>query len=193
MRALAFDRAERYADAVRAWLFHASLLKVEDRVESYVQAAQASNQGRQYLATMAIAKTAANDGFADALAPFRDAALVALDMEPERLDLFGDTERMERGERLVRRGLTAEAVEALRPIFTRSQALEPQDQVRLASVLAEALVAEKEIDEAMLVLRTTAETLPRIGQRQSIYQLAARLLEEAGEIERAIAALEGSL
>ncbi len=193
LRALAFDRAERYADAVRAWLFHASLMTGEARLESYIRAAEASNNGRQYLATIAIAKTAANEGSAEALAPLRDAALVALDMEPERIDLFGDHERIQRGERLARRGMTAEAVEALRPIFARSNALEDEDRLRLASTLAEALVAEKEIDEAMLVLRTAAESLPRTHQRQSIYQLAATLLEQAGEIERAIAALEGSL
>ena len=45
----------------------------------------------------------------------------------------------------------------------------------------------------MLVLRTTIESLPRVAQRQSLYQLAATLLERAGEIERAIQALEGSL
>ncbi len=193
LRALAFARAERYADAVRAWLFHASLMEGEARMESYVHAAESSNGGRQYLATIAIAKTAANEGFAEALAPYRDAALVALDMEPERIDLFGDNERIQRGERLARRGMNAEAIEALRPIFARSNALEDDTRLRLASALAEALVDEKEIDEAMLVLRTTVETLPRTQQRQSIYQLAATLLERAGEIERAIAALEGRL
>jgi tetratricopeptide (TPR) repeat protein len=193
LRALAFDRAERYADAVRAWLFHASLMTGEARRDSYTRAAEASNQGRQFLATIAIAKTAGNEGFTEALAPFRDAALVALDLEPERIDLFGDNERIERGERLAERGMTAEAVEALRPIFARSNALDDETRLRLASALAEALVKEKEVDEAMLVLRTAAESLARTHQRQSIYQLAATLLEDAGEIERAIAALEGSL
>ena len=193
LRALAFTRAERHADAVRAWLFHASLMSGEARMKSYVQAADASLSGRQYIATIAIAKTAANEGFTDALAPYRDSALVALDMEPERLDLFGDTERIERGERLARRGLNAEAIEALRPIFARSNAFEDDVRLRLASALATALVDEKEVDEALLVLRTTAESLSRTQARQSVYQLAATLLERAGEIERAIAALEGRL
>ena len=193
LRALALDRAEHYADAVRAWLYHASLLTGEARMKSFENAAKASNNGRQYLATIAIAKTAANEEFAEALAPYRDAALVALEMEPERIDLFGDIERIDRGERLLRRGMNAEAVEALRPIFARSGALDADVRLRLASALAKALVNEKEVEEAILVLRTTVESLQRTQQRQSVYQLAATLLEQAGEIDRAIAALEGRL
>ncbi|QDV05002.1 hypothetical protein Poly30_04970 [Planctomycetes bacterium Poly30] len=193
LRALAFDRAERNSDAVRAWLYHASLVTGEERKDSYVKAAIAANRGHQPLATLAIAKTATNEGFGDAVAPHADAALVALDMEPKRIDLFGDDERIDRGERLILRGMAGEAVNALRPVFNRQAALDEPQRVRLATALARALAEEKEIDEAMLVLRTTVESLTRVTQRQSLYQLAATLLEQAGEIERAIRALEGSL
>lgn len=193
LRALAFDRAERNADAVRAWLYHASLVSGEARQDSFANAAKAANRGREYLATIAIAKTATNEGFGDAVAPYADAALVALDMEPKRIDLFGDAERIERGERLALRGMTEEAIEALRPVFARQAALEEEQRARLAKALAKALAEDKEIEEAMLVLRTTIESLSSTDLRQSLYQLAATLLEQAGDIERAILALEGSL
>jgi hypothetical protein len=87
----------------------------------------------------------------------------------------------------------AEAAEALRPVFTRSAVLEDDVRLQLATALAKALAAEKDIDGAVLVLRTTVESLSRIKQRESVYQLAATLLERAGEIDRAILALEGRL
>ncbi len=193
LRAMALNEAGRYKDAVVAWLFHASLVTGEVRQASFVKAAKAGIDGGEYVATMAVAAAAKKEGFGDAVAPFNDAALIALNMEPERLDLFGDSDRIARGERLALRGLTAEAVDALRPVFARANALPDEQRLLLATVLAKALATEKEIDEAVLVLRTTVESLPRTSQRQSIYQLAATLLEEAGEIERAIAALEGRL
>lgn len=193
LRALAFERAGRYADAVRAWLYHAQLVTSVTRQDSYIQAAIAANKGGHYAATFAIAKTAENEGFGEALASYSDAALIALDMEPKRLDLFGDIDRIERGERLQRRGFNAEATEALRPVFTRSAVLEDDVRLQLATALAKALAAEKDIDGAILVLRTTVESLSRIKQRESVYQLAATLLERAGEIDRAILALEGRL
>lgn len=193
LRALAFEHADRNSDAVRAWLKHASLTSGETRQESYVRAAAAANRANQPLATIAIAKAASNEGFGDAVAPYADAALLKLDMEPRRIDLFGDAERIERGERLFLRGLYREAIEALRPVSSRQGTLDEEQRVRLATALAKALAKEKEIDDAILVLRTAVESLDRVTQRQSLYQLAATLLEQAGEIERAILALEGSL
>lgn len=193
LRALAFDQSGRHSDATVSWLFHASLVTGLDRQSSFVRAAAASNRGRQFLATIAISKRAANDGFEEALAPYADAARIALGIEPRRLDLFGDVERIDRGERLLERGLTAEAVEALRPLVARSGAIADADRLRLARSLATALAKENEIEESMLVLRTTTESLTRADQRRELYRLAATLLESADEIDRAIAALEGRL
>ncbi len=93
LRAMALNEAGRYKDAVVAWLFHASLVTGEVRQASIVKAAKAGIDGGEYVATMAVAAAAKKEGFGDAVAPFNDAALIALNMEPERLDLFGNDHR----------------------------------------------------------------------------------------------------
>ncbi len=193
LRALAFERADRPADAILAWLFHASLVEGAPKAVSYERAARSANQGAEYLTTITIAKAAEGLGFGDRIAPYADAAWTALDMEPQRLDLFGDAERITRGERLVRKGLQGEAARALRPVFDRRASLAEPDRIRLARSFATALAAENRLDDALTVLRKIASELPLVAQRRDIYILAADLLESAGQLERAIAALEGRL
>ena len=86
-----------------------------------------------------------------------------------------------------------EAIDALRPIFDRRSALERDEHRRLAFVYSRSLAPEHQLDDAMLVLRMSAGEMTRAADRREVYLFAARLLEEAGEIDRAIAALEGRL
>lgn len=193
LRSLAFERAERYGDAVRAWLRYSSLVEGEEHVKGMRNAAIAANAGREHLTAITIAKAAANEGFGDELAPYADAALAALDLDPERIDLFGDPERLALGLQLVEKNLFKQAADALRPVFERRATLTQDELVRLGRGYATALSEDSRIDEAALVLRSIAQALDHASSRKGIYLFASRLLESAGEIDRAIEALGGRL
>lgn len=193
LRALAFDRSERHADACRAWLRLSTLVEGEDRAASYERAAAAANAGREHLTAITIWKKADSEGLGDTVKRHADAAYIALDLVPPRLDIFGDSERLSRGEGFVRREMFDEAIDALRPIFDRRSTLERDEHRRLAFAYSRALARKQRTDEAMLVLRKSAGEMTRGSDRRDVYLFAARLLEEADEIDRAIAALEGRL
>ncbi|MEM1449203.1 MAG: hypothetical protein AAGI22_08810 [Planctomycetota bacterium] len=193
LRALAFERADRPAEAVRAWLYYGSLVEGDERVDAFRRAASAANEGREHLAAIAIAKTAANQGFGDDLAPHGDDAWTALDLDATRLDLFGDADRIERAERLFQTGLVDEAIEAFRVVFDRRLTLPRDLRARLGRSYARALADADRLDEAVVVLRKTASEIEVAATRREIYLLAAGLFEAAGDLERAIEALEGRL
>lgn len=193
LRARAFERAERFPSAVKAWLRYSSLVKGEKHAVALEQAAAASNKGRQFMATLAIAKTAENEGHGDRLKPFADAAYAGLDMEPTKLDFFGDAAKLTRGEQLLQKGLHDQVVDALRPVFERRATLPREERIRLAYAYAEALAKTDRLDEATLVLRKSTGELSRATDRKALYLFASRLLEKAGDVPRAIAALEGRL
>lgn len=193
LRAGAFERAERYDDAVRAWLRHASLVEGADRQHALERAAEVSNRGGFPLAAIAVHRLADKSGMGESVQRHADAAYAALDLVPPRVDLFGDEERLTRGESLVTKGMHDEAIDALRPLFDRRSTLGRDDHRRLAFAYAEALAARNRVDEAILALRLAAGEMTRGMDRRDVYLFASRLLEDAGEIDRAIAALEGRL
>lgn len=193
LRAHAFERAERYPSAVKAWLRYSSLVTGEPHIFALERAAAASNKGRQFMATLAIAKTAENEGHGDRLKPLADAAYAGLDMEPANLDFFGDAAKLTRGEQLLKRRLHGQVVDALRPVFDRRSALSREQRLRLAYAYAAALAKTDRLEEATLVLRKSTGELSRATDRKALYLFASRLLEKAGDVPRAIAALEGRL
>ncbi len=193
LRALAFESSGRHADACRAWLRLSTFVDGAARESSYERAAAAANAGREHLAAIAIWTKADGEGLGDSVKRHADAAYIALDLAPPRVSLFGDSERLARAEGFVRREMYDEAIEALRPIFERRSVLERDEHSRLAFAYSHALAREQQVDEAMLVLRQSASEMTRPADRRELYLFAARVLEEAGEIDRAIAALEGRL
>ncbi len=193
LRARAFERAERYSNAVKAWLRYSTLVTGEAHIVALERAAAASNKGRQFMATLTIAKTAENEGHGDRLKPYSDAAYAGLDMEPAKLDFFGDAAKLTRGEQLSQKRMHDQAVDALRPVFERRATLAREERIRLAYAYAESLAKSDRVDEATLVLRKTTGELTRATDRKAVYLFASRLLEEAGDVTRAIAALEGRL
>ncbi|MEM6672742.1 MAG: hypothetical protein AAF726_07845 [Planctomycetota bacterium] len=193
LRAIALERAERHAEAVRAWLRYGTLVEGDERVAAYQRAAASANAGREHITAIAIAESAANEGYAEELAPYADAARVALDLDAERTDLFGDRERIARGERLAHKGFHREAIAALRPVFERRLTLPGEDRARLAKTYARELANDGQTEEAVAALRASAGETESARGRRSLYVLASELLEAAGEIDRAIAALEGRL
>ncbi|MEM9381480.1 MAG: hypothetical protein AAGB93_16110 [Planctomycetota bacterium] len=193
LRALAFERADRPAEAVRAWLYYGSLVEGDARIDAFRRAAQAANDGREHLAAIAIAKAAVNQGFGDELAPYGDDAWTALDLDARRLDLFGDGDRIERAERLFEKGLLEEAADAFRVVFDRRLTLPRDLRARLGRSYARTLASDDKLDEAIVVLRKTASEIEVAATRREIYLLAAGLLETAGDLDRAIEALEGRL
>ncbi|MEO1695676.1 MAG: hypothetical protein AAFU73_00180 [Planctomycetota bacterium] len=193
LRARAFERSGRYPDAVRAWLRYGDLAGGDAKITAFVHAADAANEGREHLTAIAIAKTARNEGFGEALAAAEAAAYAGLDMEPDGTDLFGDPERLQRGEQLVSKRLYEEAVDALRPVYERRAHLEEDEAKRLALGYGRALAEIGRTDEMLLVLRRLVDTQRSAADRRELYLFAADALEAAGDIERAIAALEGRL
>lgn len=193
LRALAFERAGFTSDAVRAWLRYSTFVEGEEYVRALRRAARTANRGGEHLAAIAIAKTAANDGYGDELALEADAAWTALDIEPERVDLFGSSERLTLGLGYATKGKLEEAVETLRPVFDRRALLEQAEIVSLARGYSKALAQLSRIDEATHVLRECAIAIRHESERKALYIFASRLLEDAGEIDRAIAAVEGRL
>lgn len=193
LRALAFERAERHEDASKAWMRHATLVEGEQRAASYGHAAAAANASRDNLAAIAIWKAADNEGLGDFARPHADAAYIALELIAPQPDIFRDEERLARGEKLVKQEMFDEAIDALRPLFDRRSALERAQHRRLTFAYARALAEMKRVDEALLVLRKCAGEMDRGADRRDVYLFAARILEEAEELDRAIAALEGRL
>lgn len=193
LRAMALERAERYPEAVKAWLLYGNLVEGQQRARAYKRAAIAANTGGENVAAITIARAAVNEGFGDEVAPQADIARTALDLDPIHLNLFGDGERVDRGVRLVSKRMFEEAAEALRPAFERRTTLQREQRKRLGVGYARALSELGQLEDAVSVLRTTAAELDRVVDRRDIYLAAASLLEDEGLLERAILALEGQL
>ena len=193
LRAHAMERAGRGADAVRGWLRYGDLAGGDERARAYGHAADVANAHDEHLTAIAIAQAARKAGFGAAVAGAEAHAWAALDMEPLRTDLFGDPERLERAEMLIADGHPRQAADALRPVYERRGGLTETEAKRLALAYGAALAAIGRMDEAMLALRRLVETQRQVEDRRDLYLLAARLLEEDGQLERAIEALEGKL
>ena len=78
-------------------------------------------------------------------------------------------------------------------MFDRRLTLPRDLRARLGRSYARALAAAARLDAAVVVLRKTASEIEVAATRREIYLLAAGLFEAAGDLERAIEALEGRL
>ncbi len=195
LRARAFQYAGQYEQAVRAWLMYAEMTEGDVRADALLRAAEAAHEGGSHLTAISIAKLAANSGEETlALKNVENRALAALDLPARHLDAFHDRDILDRGANLLKRGLSAEAAESLRPMFDRRKALgDSQLRLDLGLTYAEALSASGRMNTAVFVLRKTAQEQVYPADRRRVYLAASSLFEEAGDLDLAIKALEGRL
>jgi hypothetical protein len=71
--------------------------------------------------------------------------------------------------------------------------MERMERQRLSLVYAHVLERAERLDEAIRVLRTSAQEAEFSADRQALYQVASTLFERNDDLERAISALNGSL
>lgn len=193
LRATALDRAGQFRDAFLAWLQAAEIVEGEVRAERYRRAAASANACGSHLAAIAAWKTAENQGLGRAVAAEYNRALMSLGLEPEVSTVMGDRDKIAQGERQFDSRRYQECVDMLRPVFDRRFGLDRADRQRLTLTYARALERVKRLDEAIHVLRTSAQEAERVSDRRELYQTASSLYERNDDIERAIAALNGSL
>ena len=192
LRANALDRAGQHDDAFRAWLSAAQDRQGDARGAADRRAAASANFAKAHIAALAACKTAENEGLANFVREERNRAEIALGMDLE-VGLLGDRERIAQAERLSASRQYDRTVDLLRPVFDRRHGLERTDRQRLVKTYAVALDRAKRLDEAIHSLRTAAQESEYSFDRRELYQLASSILERNGELERAIAALNGSL
>lgn len=195
LRARAFEYAGQYERAVRAWLMYAEMTEGGTRADAFRRAAEAAQSGTSHLTAISIAKLAAEDGqLTPELKSIENQAWAALDFPATHLDALDDADRLDRGRHLLGRGMAAEAAEALRPVFDHRQTLETQAmRLDLGLTYARSLAKSGHLSSAVFVLRKTAQEQTHPSDRRKVYLAASSLLEEAGEIDLAIEALEGRL
>lgn len=193
LRATALDRAGQHQDAFLAWLQAAEIVEGDVRADRYRRAAASANACGSHLAAIATWKTAENQGLGRAVADEYNRALMSLGLEPEVSTVMGDRDKIAQGERQFDSRRYKECVDTLRPVFDRRFGLERDERQRLAITYSRALEREKRLDEAIHVLRTSAQEAERVADRRALYQTASSLYERNDDIERAIAALNGSL
>jgi len=193
LRATALDRAGQYQDAFLAWLQAAEVAEGAVRGERYARAAASANACGAHLAAMATWKTAANEGLGRQVAAEYQRAEVALGLETDASGLTGDRDRIHLGEAQLESRRFKQSMDLLRPIYGRRFGLESGDRLRVVLAYARALDGDKRLDEAIQVLRTGAQEAERLADRNQIYMAASVLFERNDDIERAIAAMNGSL
>jgi len=195
LRARAFEYAGQYEKAVRAWLMYAEMTQGATRADALLHAAEAAHTGGSHLTVISIAKLAANSGEETlALKNVENKALAALDLPARHLEALDDDDLLERGQHLLSRGMTAEAAEALRPMFDRRQSLaSPELRLEVGLTYSRALSQTGRLTTAVFVLRKTAQEQNHPADRRRVYLAASNLFEEAGELDLAIKALEGRL
>lgn len=193
LRANALDRAGQFQDAFLAWLQSAESSTGDARGEAYRRAAMSANSAGSHLAAHATWKTAENEGLGRFVLEENNRALMSLGLEPEVSSVLGDRDRIAQGERFLASRRYREAVDMLRPVFDRRFGLDRAERQRLALAYARALDRAERLDEAIHALRTAAQEAELSAERQQIYQLASTLYERNDDLDRAIAALNGSL
>lgn len=194
LRAHAFEYAGQYERAVRAWLMYAELVEPADQADAYRRAARAAQRGGSHITALSITKLAEDLGLTTpALKSLENEAWAALDFDAKHLDVFGDIEQLGRGKRLLDRGLADQAAGALRPVFDRRLALSSEQRLELGLTYAASLAESDQLTSAVFVLRKTAQEQTHPADRRKVYLAASTLLEEAGELDLAIKALEGRL
>lgn len=193
LRAYALDRAEQFQDAFLAWLQVAENTTGNARGEAYARAARSANRSGSHLAAHATWKTAENEGLGRFVLDENNRALMSLGLEPEVSTVLGDRDRIAQGERYYASRRYQEAVDMLRPVFDRRFGMDRDERRRLSLTYARALERAQRLDEAIHVLRTSAQESEFSADRQALYQVASTLYERNNDLERAIAALNGSL
>jgi hypothetical protein len=193
LRANALDRAGQFQDAFLAWLQTAENATDEARGEAYRRAARSANSAGAHLAAHATWKTAENEGLGRFVQGENNRALMSLGLEPEVSTVLGDRDRIAQGERYHASRRYQEAVDMLRPVFDRRFGMDREERQRLSLTYARSLERAQRLDEAIHVLRTSAQEAEFSADRQALYQAASTLYERNNDLERAIAALNGSL
>jgi len=193
LRANALDRAGQFQDAFLAWLQSAENSAGNVRSEAYRRAARSANSAGAHLAAHATWKTAENEGRGRFVLDENNRALMSLGLEPEVSTVLGDRDRIAQGERYYANRRYQEAVDMLRPVFDRRFGMDRELRQRLSLSYARSLERAQRLDEAIHILRTSAKEAEFSADRQALYQVASTLFERNNDLERAIAALNGSL
>jgi hypothetical protein len=120
-------------------------------------------------------------------------ARMRLGLTPPDPTSLTDEQWLARGESLLAKGATAEAVRALEPLYHRRARLDRGVRVRLACTFARSLETENRLSYAISVLREVAGSLSDTNERSQLYVLASELYERNERYEEAARALRGEL
>ncbi len=193
LRAMALSRAGRHGASSTAWLAYGREQTGAELVRAYLRAADEALAGGHEVATLAIEAQARAQGFADALAvPAAEARarLGLIEKSETALDL---EQRLRRGLRFLEEEDAELAVQALRPVYVRRDALTGEDAVLLAETYASALDQNGMFADAIGVLRATVKDMESTTHRRRIYIRASELFERHGHWDKAIDAIQGKL
>jgi hypothetical protein len=193
VRALALEHANRPGQASVAWMNLGRHAQGDMQRKALANAARLAIEAQDELGALFIHEWAADVGLGKATEPYANQARGQLGLQPENFLTFSPDQRIERGATLFAEGLTAEAMNALEPLYRSRNAIEPAARLQLVLTYARALDLEGLDETAISVLREVAGSLDKELQRKEIYLLAAELHEKHGRLAEAIEALEGRL
>jgi tetratricopeptide (TPR) repeat protein len=194
VRALALERCGKPSDAALAWLSfarNAPPSTVRDR--SVENAARLALDAGDEVGVLLIETWAREARCTADLARWTSEARMRLGLTPPDPTSLSDEQWLARGEALLAKGATTEAVRALEPLYHRRARLDRGVRLRLASTFARALDAESRLSYAISVLREVAGSLSDSTERSQLYVLASELYERNERYEEAAHALRGEL
>lgn len=193
LRARALSRAGDHGSAARAWLAYGEELSGEEHERAYEEAAREALAGGHEIGALTIAKAAEAEAFGGRLAAAANEAKARLGFPTADLSAFDAQQHLRRGQKLAKRDMWEQAVDALRLAYVQRSALGSQDFLQLALAYATALDRSGVPDDGVQVLRGMLADMPKRIHREEVYRLASRLYERRGLLPEAIDALRGRL
>ena len=193
IRAVALESMGMPGEASRAWLAYSRDSQPEDRQRALEQAARLSLQAGDELGTLFICREAARLGIADGFPHYQRKARKALGFA-----IAGDargagiTERIEHGEELLEDEEIDLAYGLFEDLFTGRRALTEVESARITGGWAVCVAHRSGVEAAVTLLSNERAWHQTLEAKKRLDMVAARVLEEAGLLERAVDAYQGS-
>ena len=193
IRAIAMEGMSMPGEAARAWLAYSHDAVDEEKERALEMAARLSLEDGDELGTLFVCREAARLGIAGGFPEYRRRAREALGFAVDGdAEGPGIEERIVHGEELLEGGEIGLASVVFESLYTGRRAMDELEAARSSSGWAACVAAEDGIESAVSILSIERLRYRTLEARKRLDTAAARLLEDAGLLERAVEAYRGS-
>ncbi len=193
IRAKALEAMNMPGEAAHAWLSYSRDASTDERELALEQAARLSLAAGNEMATLFICKEAARLGIAGGFPTYQRKARQALGFA-----IAGDArgagtvDRIEHGEALIAEGELTIAYGLFEDLFAGRRGLNETQAARVTRGWATCIASTDGFEEAVSVLSNERARYQTLEAKMQLDMIAARLLENAGLLGRAVDAYQGS-